>query len=342
MDQKYFKSGNNYFLREVSNVEDPLQVALYVLQFSPKEGFYLEKSAEDFHVNHKIYGKDEKAFTERVKKTFNATKDNLGVLLNGVKGTGKSVQLKLIANHLELPIIIIPQAYEGVADYISKIPYSVTLVFDEFEKMYPANYNNNADILTVMEGVLANQYRRVFLLTTNSTYINDNLLERPGRIRYHRTYEDLPLETIEEIVDDLLEYKDLRTATIDFLSTLKTITIDIVKKIVEEVNIHNEDPKIFGKYFNIKKDSKKYDVLIINENGTEKVWFEDVALPVFDPKKPIKDLRVNGEWEAKIISILSPTMLIVDEQLNENNEPEVHIKIKIVDRDNLHKSFRVF
>ncbi len=64
--------------------------------------------------------------------------DNMGVLLNGVKGTGKSVTAKLICNELKnfLPIIIVDKAYEGLPQFISKIQQEVIIFIDEFEKVF--------------------------------------------------------------------------------------------------------------------------------------------------------------------------------------------------------------
>ena len=46
---------------------------------------------------------------------------------------------------------------------------------------------------------------------------------------------------------------------------MEIITVDIVKAVIEEVNIHNEDPKNFQGVFNVKKRTSKYDVFKFNE-----------------------------------------------------------------------------
>lgn len=344
MELKFFKVGNNYHLQEVSHIEEPLTPAVYTIQSDPvSKELYLEKTSDKFHIGHKIYGHSMK-FVDRIIKTFGATTGNLGLLLNGVKGTGKTVDSKLVCNNLNLPVLVVPAPYPNLPDFLSKIPCDVTVFFDEFEKMYPANYNNNADILTVMEGVLTSEHRRVFILTTNSLYINDNLLERPGRLRYHVTYKDLTREVIEEVVDDLLVHKGLREDCIDFISTLKTITIDIIKKIIEEVNIHEERPQDFGHIFNIKKSSKKFDLFKVSEDGSQAIWFEDVTMVPIEPLKPNQRqaLRIDGDWEASIVSIISPSLIVVDEEQQDPDQPALHVQVKIVERDSKHAAFAVF
>ena len=51
-------------------------------------GFYLSKIAEFFTFDYKLYGLNQK-FIDYVLKTYENTTGNLGVLLDGIKGTGK-------------------------------------------------------------------------------------------------------------------------------------------------------------------------------------------------------------------------------------------------------------
>ncbi|WP_295723753.1 AAA family ATPase [uncultured Leptotrichia sp.] len=61
----------------------------------------------EFVFDYKIYGLQED-FINHVIKTYNeAQTGNLGILLNGTKGTGKTVAAKMIANRLHLPVIIV-------------------------------------------------------------------------------------------------------------------------------------------------------------------------------------------------------------------------------------------
>ena len=59
------------------------------------------------------------------------------------------------------------------------------------------------------------------------------MLQRPGRLRYVKTFEDLTVGVIMEIVDDKLIHKQHREKTVNFISKLDTITIDIVKAVVD-------------------------------------------------------------------------------------------------------------
>src|SRR5690349_14178251 len=100
LKNKWYVTGNNYHLAEISSLKDRLDPVLYrvVRGFG---GLGLEHIGNGFEFPYKIYGKDD-GFVNRVIKTYNNTVGNLGLLLNGPKGTGKTVTAKRIANGLKL------------------------------------------------------------------------------------------------------------------------------------------------------------------------------------------------------------------------------------------------
>jgi hypothetical protein len=227
----------------------------------------LTRTQDTFGFNYKIYGMDSK-FINHTLKTYENTNDNLGVLLSGVKGSGKTVTAKLIANRLKLPVLVVPTDFKSaLPNFINNIKQDIIVFIDEYEKIYA---QDPGSLLTAMDGVLNNGSRRVFLLTTNELTINSNMIQRPGRIRYLKKYDDLGIDVITEIVDDMLVHTELRATTIEFISTLEIITVDIVISIIEEVNIHKEDPKEFEGFFNIAKGASRYNVFEVKPATDEK------------------------------------------------------------------------
>lgn len=72
----------------------------------------LQRIADTFEFNFKIYelGCDEMLKT--IKKTWESDvfvkgEKNLGVIFNGLKGTGKTLSAKLLCNALDLPVVIV-------------------------------------------------------------------------------------------------------------------------------------------------------------------------------------------------------------------------------------------
>ena len=187
------QDGNNFTLGETTKHIKSLPAGVYVLNKS-MFGFYLDRIEEEFEFGHKLYGL-ETALIDPVIKTWNSTNKNLGVLLNGLKGTGKTVTAKVICNKLSLPVILINENPDGggIPDYLNEIEQEVIVMMDEYEKVF----GEDSELLTVMDGVLTSTSRKLFMLTTNNTYINENLLQRPSRIRYQKTFKDLSPEIIE-------------------------------------------------------------------------------------------------------------------------------------------------
>lgn len=248
----WLKNGRN--LRQVDGsvqlIKD-LPNKIYTVQADPRSGeLYLEEYADSFHFDFKVYGM-ESQLMDHIMKTFENTTGNLGVLFNGVKGTGKTITAKLIANRMNMPVILITNAYDGLSDFISKICCPCILFFDEFEKVFKKDYNDTG-ILSIMDGVFNSPYRRIFLLTTNNLYVNENLIGRPSRIRYKKTFGNLQPEVVQEYLDDNLKNKKYTNEIIEFIDSLAISTIDILKAIVDELNIHDTPIATFKNFFNVE------------------------------------------------------------------------------------------
>lgn len=225
-------------------------VGIYNIGLS-MSGWYLEKYADKFTFDYKIYGLQTE-FCEHVLKTYKNTTGNFGIMLTGTKGTGKTVTAKILANYFDLPVIIVKDmgdSNQAMIEFLSGFNFDCVLFFDEFEKNFS---DKDSTILQIMDGVYNSGYRKIFLLTTNEMTINENLVGRPSRIRYVRRFGNLDLKTVEEYLDDALEVPEARQELIDFIDTLTISTIDILKTIVNEVNIHGIQGLMKAKeFFNV-------------------------------------------------------------------------------------------
>lgn len=339
MKKTWSKFGNDFHLQEVSHNTEQLPVGIYKINFNEMTGqCYITHVMDKFEFPYKIYGV-QNSFIKRVDKTYHATDGNLGILMNGVKGTGKSVTAELICNTLNLPVLIIHQAFKAIPSFINEIQQDIILFFDEYEKIYN-DYDHS--ILTVMDGVMNNGYRKVFLLTTNKLYINDNMLQRPGRIRYLKTFSDLTLDVITEIVDDKLEYIELREQCITFISTLETITIDIVKAIIDEVNIHNEPPQTFKDVFNVNAIENIHNVYKCVPGQPLELLYSKVKIEPFKLDSNMNNIqfRVEDNWEGKIKTVLDENTFVIDTDDYDEEGKHTLSTYKIERVDAKHKSFQ--
>ena len=271
----------------VANVES-IPVGIYNVNFNPMSGWSLEQTGEKFTFNYKVYGLQSN-FIDYVLKTFENTKGNLGILLNGVKGTGKSVVAKILANKFNLPIIIVKSFgdnNDALIEYLSSFNFDCVFFMDEFEKNWD---EKDSSILSIMDGVYTSNYRRIFLLTTNETRINDNLLSRPSRLRYIKEFGNIEQDIVREYLNDNLKNPECIDCIIDFIDTLQISTIDILKSIVEDINIHGFEKFIENKnIFNIKTATYYYYTYTVEFDNIEEVKDHNYNIDTF-----IKDIKIN-------------------------------------------------
>ena len=236
-----------------------IPVGVYKISMS-KQGFYLEYVMSEFVFDYKIYGLQED-FINHVIKTYNeAQTGNLGILFNGTKGTGKTVAAKMIANRLHLPVIIVQNMGQEMnlqmMNYLStEINFDCVFFFDEYEK----TFDKDTTILSFMDGVYNSESRKVFLLTTNTLSIDRNLIGRPSRILYLKKFGNLEIEAASEFLDDTLNNKEYKQEVLEFINLLSISTIDILKSVVKEINIHGiEEFRKSKSYFNVEINSYTY------------------------------------------------------------------------------------
>lgn len=208
----------------------------------------LQRIGDTFEFNFKIYelGCDEMLRT--IKRTWESEvfvkgEKNLGVIFNGLKGTGKTLSAKLLCNALDLPVVIVQYPYEGLVNFLQSLCFECVVFIDEAEKTFKKGEDDDV-LLRLIDGVY-NQTRKLYILTTNQLTLNDNLLGRPGRIRYRFEFGNLLPKAINDYLDDNLlpEYADRRRSILDQVDLLEISTIDILKALVDEVNIHGQLPE---------------------------------------------------------------------------------------------------
>lgn len=285
-DILWTKTGDNYILDSPTKQMEEIPVGVYILHRTESGRFFLNKDKENFTFDYKLYGL-ETSFIKRVIRTYKETLGNLGLLLNGLKGTGKTVSAKIICNELKLPVIVVSANLSGCHIFLNSIPQDIVILMDEYEK----TFEKSPDMLTIMDGAMNSSHRRVFILTTNELHVDPNLIERPSRIRYRKEFAHLNPQVVEEIIDDLLVHKQFKQQTIKFISTLEIISVDVVKAILQEINIHEEEPEMFKDVFNVRKLDGKFNILV--KNGEE--W-EELATDVSVSPRPQFSDNHDREW----------------------------------------------
>lgn len=194
--------------------------------------------AEPLTIPAKIYG-DSTDRMNRIVTSFNATDKNLGVLLYGESGSGKSllakqVCVKLAETH---PVIIVSPEHISVLDrYIEKIDDSCVFFIDEFEKMFERP-SDQSGLLSVIDGTSSK--KNLFVFTANeASMVNKFFFNRPGRIRYAYEYGTLPDSVVLEVLEDMLDDKSRIQEIASVISFLKEPSFDVVCSIAREANLY--------------------------------------------------------------------------------------------------------
>jgi hypothetical protein len=323
MSKKVWTShGGGLFLEnKQTNLIQKLEVGVYELSESPF-GFYLQPISENFDFSYKIYGLETSLINRVLKYYFSTESGNLGVLLNGIKGTGKTVTSKIICNKLNLPIILVPKEMERAESFINSIPQDIVVFIDEYEKIY----KESKSLLTIMDGALNSDFRRIFIMTTNRLNIDENLLDRPSRVRYLQTFGNLMPNVVEEIVDDILKYKEYKQDCITYISTLEIITVDIVKAVINEVNIHNESPTVFKNVFNVSIKKGKYKIFMLDETHNAELICKGVKIShktPFGERHIGQSFYVDGDYIGEIVDVVdfaTVKVKVVDKELEKEED----------------------
>lgn len=361
MNIKWHTSGNEFFPTESSQEVDKLGKGIYSLRVTPMGQMYLARTQEEFTFGYKLYD-IETSFIKRVHKTWKSTEGNIGILLNGLKGTGKTVTAELICRAIGLPVIIVDRPFGGLSTFLENVQQDAVIFFDEFEKVYGNNVNiesddldgvaNGGGILSLMDGTSSKEFRRLFLLTTNKPRVNANMLERPSRLRYIKEFGDLSLKAILEIVDDLLKNKEFKTEVVKFVAQLNIITVDIVKAVINEVNIHNELPEEFEEIFNVTRKKPKFDIYWLDRKDGKDI---DVPLEFYVSVEPsfIMDetfqgdcvgmnLYVDGRNHGAIKSVNGTEVKIESAERKDNKTVMVDRTYKLEPKADYHSNFREY
>jgi hypothetical protein len=224
--------------------------------------------------------------------------------------------MKKLALELKQPIIILNQSFSDMSDDLIKFLTDpalgdCTILFDEFEKRFD---REDPTPLTLMDGPYNTHH--FFILTVNNTHINENLINRPGRIYYHKTYSGLDDETIRQVGEDLLKNKDYIDELVDVCGDVRNLSFDMLISVINDINLFNESPKVcvkefgfdssdgmYAKVHQVLKDGKLSEVTESSVwlNPTDKyIWVEDVMYYLNDGTTREIDLRLDLSHMQKI------------------------------------------
>lgn len=291
----FSKYGNEYRMAEQTNFTDRLPAGTFTISVHPMTGELSLVKVDDMVVRNKIYGKS-LGLCDRIFNTFTERPSATGVLLDGEKGSGKTLLTKLLSSRAReegIPTIIInqPLAGENFNSFIQKIDQPAVIIFDEFEKNYRDSERQD-QLLTLLDGVYPT--KKLFVLTSNDKYrVNNHMINRPGRIFYFIEYRGLDKDFIREYCEDTLLDKSHTDGIVTVSSLFEQFNFDLLQALVEEVNRYGEKPIVAmellnAKPFNDSRGGLTYDI---------KILADGIELPVGCHNTAVRMNPLGGsEW----------------------------------------------
>lgn len=305
VEQRYQVSGDCINLvkipdQEVLLTKIPTEVYIYQVEESMMGiNRYLEKSAK-FTLPSKLYGNVNRD-VHRVTKSFENIQDkNLGVLLHGVSGAGKSILAKAICLKMlenDVPVVIVTKnTVEHLNWLIENVNQPLVFFLDEYEKMFEEIEDQNF-LLSLMDGIATSHH--LFLLTANdSRRVCEYMFNRPSRIRYCYEYLGLSADIVEEFLEDNINNKSRVKEVLNSILVAKSITYDLLAQICNEVNIFDDlSVREILQGFNIELPTflTNFQLRIVNDKGDDFVGAlmkpNEYAYLRVDEDLDISDLR---------------------------------------------------
>ena len=144
--------------------------------------------------------------------------------------------------------------------------------------------------LSLLDGT-AGANGNLFILTCNDiSELNENLISRPGRIRYHYKFSSLGIDEIKAYCEDNLKDKSKEEGIIEELLSANYVSHDILISLVNEINDFGCTAEEAMEYLNVEGTSIVLDgVLVYDAYGKEYT----VEINEFDVKPRHKS---NNRW----------------------------------------------
>lgn len=222
-----------------------LNKGVYYIKYDNNlKNYYFQYVLDKFKLPDRIYG-DTMSKCVRVWNHYALGKESTGCMFTGAAGSGKTKAGEILCNIAidnGLPVIMCVEIKFNLEliSFLSKLDRCV-LFFDEFKKN--VNHEYEQSMLTMLSD--SNDTHKLFIITENdSGIISQYIRDRPGRVRYHFTYDKISKAVFEDYCNDFSNmdktfYNDLK----EKYSNSNIFSFDHLQSIIQE-HLHYPDDSL--------------------------------------------------------------------------------------------------
>lgn len=242
MDKKFLKVGKNVsFKFNTNGLECDLTPGMvYNIKVDSYTRVVSLEETTPFVMPSKVYCTSrDKRFIDKVLNSYKLSENGFtGVMLSGLKGSGKTIMAKSIANESNLPIINIdksvrPWALKVLVELLGDT--NICFMFDELDKLLE-DYDDSA-LLQILDGADTKGKHMILFTCNNEECISEYLIDRCSRIRYWRKFGEISPSLIMEMLNDKLNDKKEVESLTDFIKdNFEICSFDNIASFINEVN----------------------------------------------------------------------------------------------------------
>lgn len=248
MENKNFvKVGNKIMFKPVTDGLDYSLEAgnVYTVEIDRYTDEIAFNTAPALQLPTKVYETTEdRKFIDKVLNHYtNVNSGTVGVMLSGLKGSGKTIMMKRIAVESGLPIILIdkgfyPRQLTTLFNKLADTP--VCILMDEVDKL--GEHYDDDYLLKVLDGINSSGKKLMIFTCNDDEDINEYLKDRCSRIRYWKEYEETSASMIQTVLEDKLTDKTEAKPLTDFiLENFACVSFDNIASFADEVNNYPND-----------------------------------------------------------------------------------------------------
>ena len=211
---------------------------VYDMKYDPFEGGVFLVERDPIKEQNLYFTQEDEKFINCVLNHASRSEKTTGVLLCGLKGSGKTAMAKHIAKKSGMPVIVGNPGLgiNRLKDFCTRIHQNVCIILDEFEKEW-----DSSETLTFLDGVQDGCKRLVLMTCNNKNDLSDYLFDRCSRIRYHRDFYGVNEDVVNKLVENICGKEDKELANYIY-SKFKVLSYDNIVSFLDELT-HSDDTK---------------------------------------------------------------------------------------------------